>query len=79
MSALLATRSSLVFVEQPSTGFSATLFLLGTGSVVGPAALGTLAGSFGLGVTFLVAGTISLLTILVCITGKGSLVPSEDH
>lgn len=76
MSALLATWSSLVFVEQPSTGFSATLFMLGTGSVVGPAALGTLAGSFGLGAAFLLAGVLSLLTTLVFIPGKENLIPS---
>lgn len=76
-SALLATWSSWVFAEQPSTGFSATLFLLGTGSVVGPAALGTFAGEFGLGAAFLLAGTISLLTILICIPGRKTSAPSK--
>jgi predicted MFS family arabinose efflux permease len=77
MSALLATWSSWVFAEQPSTGFSATLFLLGSGSVVGPATLGAFAGNFGLGTAFLLAGTISLLTMLICIPGKKMSAPTE--
>lgn len=78
MSALLAVWSSWIFAEQPSTGFSATLFLLGTGCIVGPAALGIFAGSFGLGAAFLLAGTLSLLTTLVRIAGKAS-VPSKPQ
>lgn len=76
MSALLATWSSWVFAGEPSTGFSATLFLLGTGSVVGPAALGTFASSFGLGAAFLVAGAISLLTILIYAAGEAGPIPA---
>lgn len=76
MSALLATWSSWVFAGQPSTGFSATLVLAGTGSVVGPAALGTFAGRFGLGAAFLLAGAISLLTILIYAAGKAGPIPA---
>ncbi len=79
MSALLATWSSWVFAEQPSTGFSATLFLLGTGSIVGPAALATFAGNFGLGPAFLLTGVMSLLVILICIPGTGISAPSKLH
>ena len=77
MSALLATWSSWVFAEQPSTGFSATLFLLGAGSIVGPATLGTFAGSFGLGAAFMFAGAISMLTAIICIPGKQISAPSK--
>ena len=79
MSALLAMWSSWAFARQPSTGFSATLFLLGAGSVVGPATLGIFAGNFGLGTAFLLVGAISLLTTLTCLVGKASPVPSELH
>lgn len=77
MSALLATWSSWVFAEQPATGFSSTLFLLGIGSVVGPATLGAFAGSFGLGGAFLFAGGLSLLTTLLCIPGTRVSAPPE--
>ena len=77
MSALLAMWSSHVFAGQPSTGFSATLVLAGTGSVVGPAALGTFAGGFGLGAAFLFAGAISLLTILIYAAGRAGPVPAK--
>ena len=77
MSALLAMWSSWVFAGQPSTGFSATLVLAGAGSVVGPAALGAFAGEFGLGAAFLLAGTISLSTILIYTAGKASLIPAR--
>ncbi|MGF1470787.1 MAG: MFS transporter [Rubrobacteraceae bacterium] len=77
MSALLAMWSSWVFAEQPSTGFSATLILLGSGSVVGPAALGAFAGNFGLGAAFLVAGAISLLTILIYAARNASPIPAK--
>lgn len=62
MSALLAVWSSTVFVEQPTTGFSATLLIFGLGLTVGPAALGALADSTRLEIAFLVAAAIALLT-----------------
>lgn len=79
MSPLLATWSSWVFAGQPSTGFSATLVLAGAGSVLGPAALGTFAGYFGLGAAFLFAGAVSLLTTFVCIPGKTLSAPPALH
>lgn len=62
MSSLLVLWSSLVFPEQPSTGFSVTLFLFGVGCVAGPAALGALGDRFGLAAAFLVAAGITTLT-----------------
>jgi predicted MFS family arabinose efflux permease len=64
-SALLSVWSSLLFPEQPSTGFSAVLLFLGVGTVAGPVALGIFAGHSGLGAAFLVAGALALLTALV--------------
>ncbi len=43
MSALLSVWSSAVFPEQPSTGFSATLFVFAVGNVAGPVAAGAFA------------------------------------
>ena len=74
MSALLSVWSSAVFPEQPSTGFSAALFLFAIGNVVGPAALGMFAGSFGLEVAFLLTGALALLTALVRPAGGRSTV-----
>lgn len=62
MSALLSVWSSTVFPERPSTGFSATLFVFGVGLTLGPAALGALAGPFGLRAGFLVSAAIVVLT-----------------
>jgi predicted MFS family arabinose efflux permease len=62
MSSLLALWSSLVFPEQPSTGFSVTLFLFGVGCVAGPAAFGAFGGRFGLAAAFLVCAGITALT-----------------
>jgi predicted MFS family arabinose efflux permease len=62
MSALLSVWSSLLFPEQPSTGFSAALFLYGIGTIAGPVALGAFAGHLGLGAAFLVAGALALST-----------------
>ena len=62
MSALLSVWSSAVFSERPSTGFSATLFVFGVGLTLGPAALGALAGPFGLRAGFLVSAAIVVLT-----------------
>ncbi len=56
---------SLLFPEQPSTGFSAVLLFMGIGTIVGPVALGTFAGHSGLDAAFLVAGALALLTALV--------------
>jgi predicted MFS family arabinose efflux permease len=72
MSSLLALWSSLVFPEQPSTGFSVTLFLFRVGCVAGPAALGALGARFGLAAAFLVAAGIMTLTAgVVLFPGQG--------
>lgn len=63
MSALLSVWSSEVFPEQPTTGFSVTLFLFGTGSIVGPALVGTFADRFGLDTAFLLVAVVALLTV----------------
>ena len=65
MSAFPSVWSSAVFRERPSTGFSAALLLFGVGCVVGPAASGSLADSFGLEAVFLMTAGISFATALV--------------
>jgi predicted MFS family arabinose efflux permease len=75
-SALLSVWSSLLFPEQPSTGFSAVLLFLGIGTIVGPVALGIFAGHSGLDVAFLVAGALALLTALVAALARTLEHPS---
>ncbi|MGI9049104.1 MAG: MFS transporter [Rubrobacteraceae bacterium] len=65
MSALLAMWSSATFPEQPSTGFSVTLFFFGTGSILGPALLGLLAGQFGIGGSLLISAVLALVATLI--------------
>jgi predicted MFS family arabinose efflux permease len=65
MSALLSVWSSGVFPDGPTTGFSATLFVYGVGTVAGPVALGAFAGQSGLGAAFLAAGAVALLSVPV--------------
>ena len=76
MSALLSVWSSSVFRDGPSTGFSAALFLYGIGTIVGPAALGALAGRSGLDTSFLVAGVLGLLTVPVAAFARTPEDPS---
>lgn len=73
MSSLLALWSSLVFAERPSTGFSVTLLFFGAGCVAGPAALASVAGSFGLEASFGLAAALMLITAAAALfpTGAG--------
>jgi MFS family permease len=76
-----------VFPEGPTTGFSATLFVYGLGTVAGPVALGALAGRFGLGAAFVAAGALALLTVPVAAfartaggaSTKAQPPPEEPH
>lgn len=61
ISALLAVWSSRTFPDRPTAGFSAALFLLAIGSIAGPAALGVVAGSFGLTFAFLATALVTLI------------------
>jgi predicted MFS family arabinose efflux permease len=65
MSALLSVWSLAVFDERPSEGFTAVLIFFGVGGLVGPAALGAVGGSFGLGTAFAVAAALILLNLPV--------------
>ena len=76
MSALLSVWSSLLFPERPSTGFSIALLFVGAGSIVGPAALGTLAGHSGLATVFLAAGVLAFLVAPVAALARTSGDPS---
>ncbi|WP_240760308.1 YbfB/YjiJ family MFS transporter [Phytoactinopolyspora endophytica] len=64
-SALLAVWSYQIFPERPTTGFSATVFFLGIGTITGPAAAGALADHHGVGWAFLFAAAVALATGLL--------------
>lgn len=65
ISALLVVWSGNVFHERPATGFSAVLFSLALGSIVGPAILGAVAGVFDLRVAFWCAAVLTALSIVL--------------
>lgn len=64
-SGLLAVWSHEVFPEQPSTGFSATVFFLGLGTLAGPALMGALAGTYGLRTALVLTAALSATALLV--------------
>jgi predicted MFS family arabinose efflux permease len=64
-SALLAVWSYHVFPDHPTTGFSATVFFLGIGTLVGPATAGGAADRFGLSATFLMTAALAAFTTLI--------------
>lgn len=63
-SGLLAVWSYEVFPERPATGFSATVFCLGLGTMAGPVVFGIGAERYGLGAAFLVTAAVAQLTPL---------------
>lgn len=64
-SAVLAVWSYRVFPSRPAAGFSAVVFFLGIGTIVGPVAFGALADRAGLAVAFPVAAVLALATLSV--------------
>lgn len=70
ISALLVVWSGNVFYQRPATGFSAVLFSLALGSIVGPAILGAVAGIWDLRVAFWCAAVLTAVSI--------ALSPSAD-
>lgn len=65
IAALLVVWSGSVFQESPATGFSAVLFSLAVGSIVGPAVLGGVAGNFDLKVAFWCAAALTAVSIVL--------------
>ncbi|HEV2123713.1 MAG TPA: YbfB/YjiJ family MFS transporter, partial [Chloroflexota bacterium] len=65
VAALLVIWSGNVFHERPATGFSAVLFSLALGSIVGPAILGAMAGIFDLRLAFWCAAVLTALSIML--------------
>ena len=63
ISGLLAVWSYQVFPHHPATGFSGTVFFLGIGTIIGPAALGTVAATRGLPATLWATAAIAALTL----------------
>lgn len=72
-SALLAVWSYEVFPERPTTGFSATVFFLGIGTVGGPATIGVIAERYGLRAAFLLTAAVAVLTFAArpVVTARG--------
>lgn len=63
ISGLLAVWSYQVFPHRPATGFSATVFFLGMGTIAGPAVLGTVAATHGLPAALWATAVIAALTL----------------
>ncbi len=62
-SAVLAVWSYQVFPSRPAAGFSAVVFFLGIGTIVGPVVFGALADRIGVAVAFLLAAVVALVTL----------------
>ncbi|PSL06876.1 putative MFS family arabinose efflux permease [Haloactinopolyspora alba] len=76
-SALLAVWSYRVFPERPTTGFSATVFFLGVGTVLGPAVVGGVAERYGVSVALLGTALVAASTLLVAPpVSTGASVPT---
>lgn len=65
MAAFLVLWSGNVFSERPATGFSAVLFSLAVGSIVGPTFLGAVAGAFGLKTALWSAASLTTFSLLL--------------
>lgn len=63
-SSLLQVWSYQLFPRRPTTGFSATVFFIGIGTILGPSLSGLVAADLGLGATFLATAAISAATLL---------------
>jgi predicted MFS family arabinose efflux permease len=63
VSSLLAVWSHRLFPDRPSTGFSATVFFLGLGSIVGPIAFGFVADAHGLRSAFGLTAAVAAITV----------------
>ncbi|QSB05378.1 MFS transporter [Natronoglycomyces albus] len=63
-SGLLAVWSYRVFPERPTMGFSATVFFLGIGTIVGPAAAGMIVEHHGMSTVFLLTAAVAVATLL---------------
>jgi predicted MFS family arabinose efflux permease len=65
LSAILVNWTSMVFPEQPGTGFSATQVFLAVGTITGPAIMGFVAGQIGMGTAILVTALLAMMTLVV--------------
>lgn len=63
ISGLLAVWSYRIYPERPTAGFSATVFFLGIGAIVGPAVFGAVAQRYELPTTLAAAAALALLTL----------------
>lgn len=62
-SAVLAVWSYQVFPSRPAAGFSAVVFFLGIGTIIGPVVFGALADGIGFAATFLLAAALTFVTL----------------
>jgi len=68
ISAVFSFWSLRLFPDLPASGFTMTLLMVATGSVLGPALAGLISGAFGATTMFLVAAALSLATVpAVCL------------
>jgi predicted MFS family arabinose efflux permease len=65
IAAFLALWSGNIFSERPAMGFSAVLFALAVGSIVGPAMLGAVAGATDLKAAFWCAAALTVFSIVL--------------
>lgn len=63
VSGLLAVWSYRLFPDRPASGLSVTVFFLGLGTIVGPAALGWVADRYGLSAAFLLTAVLAAATV----------------
>lgn len=62
-SSLLQVWSYQLFPSRPTTGFSATVFFIGLGTIAGPSLAGLVAADAGLSATFLATAVIAVATL----------------
>ncbi|ADD40230.1 MFS transporter [Stackebrandtia nassauensis] len=64
-SSLLQVWSYELFPDRPTTGFSATVFFIGIGTILGPTLAGQIASGWGLGITFVATATVAAATLAI--------------
>ena len=63
VSGLLAVWSYRVYPERPTTGFSATVFFLGIGTIIAPAIAGAIVDQYDLRTAFLLTAAVAIATV----------------
>jgi predicted MFS family arabinose efflux permease len=79
VSGLLAVWSHRLFTDRPSTGFSATVFFLGLGSIAGPLVMGLIAERYGLGAALVLTAAIAAGTVVATPSAVSRRTPAADR